>query len=303
MEKKPEDRFQSAMELAEALTPFSSTKSSAGTAPPDALPATAPVVKVNEPKSPSPDPQAVSRSSQTDRPRRFYQLAGGAAAFIVLLGVIVITITGKDGQKTTVKIPEGTPVEVDPAPGSKVSITKPPRATLPSFRRRSLTHRGISRSDSPRCVCRDPIAEARSRCAVHDRSLGHTTGRESRRQACRRLARPLQSVCEPSRTELVVWFVTQWWAFSVLVVSGASCPRSSNPSGCRSDRPGVSAVCRWTTSREQSGARQSTGRSASAIQSQLIQTTVFRRLRRSARLPSRTLRRELRAEDSMGTRC
>jgi formylglycine-generating enzyme required for sulfatase activity/serine/threonine protein kinase len=128
MAKKPEDRFQSAMELAEALTPFSSTKSSAGTAPADAIPATAPVVKVNEPTSPPSVPQAGSRSGQAGGTRRFYQLAGGAAAFIVLLGVIVITITGKDGQKTTVKIPEGTPVEVDPAPGSKVSITQAPES-------------------------------------------------------------------------------------------------------------------------------------------------------------------------------
>ena len=128
MAKKPEDRFQSAAELAEVLTPFSSTTSSTDPAPTDASSATALGVKDNEPTPPSSIPPDVSRGAG---PRRFYPLAGGAAAFIVLLGVIVITITGKDGQKTTVKIPEGTPVEVDPAPGSKVSITQAPKSDSP----------------------------------------------------------------------------------------------------------------------------------------------------------------------------
>ena len=48
--------------------------------------------------------------------------AGGGAAALILLGIIVITITNKDGKKTTIRVSGGTEIDVDAEPGSKVSI-------------------------------------------------------------------------------------------------------------------------------------------------------------------------------------
>ncbi len=53
--------------------------------------------------------------------------AGGLAA--LMLGVLVITIRDKDGKETIVRVPTGTDVEVDPAPGSKVTIREENPAT------------------------------------------------------------------------------------------------------------------------------------------------------------------------------
>lgn len=133
MAKKPADRFQTAAELAEALAPFSTNKSTAGTTPTEALPATAPVVRISVAAPPPFVPKDTSRGGRAGGPRRFYQVAAGAAAFVVLLGVIVITITSKDGKKTTVKVPEGTPVEVDAPPESKVSITQSRESDSPAL--------------------------------------------------------------------------------------------------------------------------------------------------------------------------
>lgn len=49
-------------------------------------------------------------------------LCGFAA--LVFAGVIVIEITDKDGKGTIVTVPDGTPIDVQTAPGDKVSITR-----------------------------------------------------------------------------------------------------------------------------------------------------------------------------------
>jgi serine/threonine protein kinase len=128
--KKPADRFQTAAELAEALLPFSSTKStkSSGTIPAltdvaqteqlaaEPLPAistTAPVVA---------QPKPATASGSGSRRNRAIRVASGAAAFFVFLGVIIITITSKDGTKTTLRVPEGTALDIQAAPDSTVEI-------------------------------------------------------------------------------------------------------------------------------------------------------------------------------------
>ncbi|MDX1967547.1 MAG: protein kinase, partial [Planctomycetaceae bacterium] len=51
-------------------------------------------------------------------------LAAGAGAALLLAGVIIITITNKDGTKTTIKVLEGVETDLEAAPGSKVFITQ-----------------------------------------------------------------------------------------------------------------------------------------------------------------------------------
>jgi Leucine-rich repeat (LRR) protein len=53
--------------------------------------------------------------------------AGGLAA--LMLGVLVITIRDKDGKESIVRVPTGTELEVDAAPGSKVTIREENLAT------------------------------------------------------------------------------------------------------------------------------------------------------------------------------
>ncbi len=131
MAKKPEDRLQSAMELAEALTPFSSTKSSAGTAPTDAIPAAAPVVKVNEADITS----VRSTNRKPGRPGR-----STAAGSINLRAVLLPPSccwsdrgsrspqrrTKDDGQD-----PGRHARRSRPTSGSKVSITQAPESDTP----------------------------------------------------------------------------------------------------------------------------------------------------------------------------
>jgi serine/threonine protein kinase/formylglycine-generating enzyme required for sulfatase activity len=97
MAKTPSERFASADELATALAPWVK-----------ALPA---------PSGPTAAPkiQTVATARQGAPPRRplsrWLAAAGGAAA-LVLLGVIIITITNKDGTKTEIKVPDTSLVEV-----------------------------------------------------------------------------------------------------------------------------------------------------------------------------------------------
>jgi len=136
MAKEPKDRFASADQLAEVLAPF--TRQSSPHAPreesrttidpprrstSDAAPA---------PSDGSPAPAIVSRSevatlgdplSQETPPRGplpKWLLAAGGAAAMLLLGVIIITITNKDGTKTRIEIPGDSKVEIstssDPQP-------------------------------------------------------------------------------------------------------------------------------------------------------------------------------------------
>jgi formylglycine-generating enzyme required for sulfatase activity/serine/threonine protein kinase len=122
MAKNPEERYQTGVELAEALAPFASSKgtnsSATVTTPATArTPSSGPEMSVLQAATPSafPSPRVergdsapppVRKRSSAGRdwtPRRFAIAAGGAAA-VLLLGVIVITITNKDGTKTKVEV-------------------------------------------------------------------------------------------------------------------------------------------------------------------------------------------------------
>ncbi len=56
--------------------------------------------------------------------RRWLMAAGGGLGGLLLFGIIIITITNKDGKKTTIKVPEGVETNVQAAPGSTVDIVQ-----------------------------------------------------------------------------------------------------------------------------------------------------------------------------------
>lgn len=107
MAKKPADRYSSAAELADALAPFALSKS----------------VTTQTLTSPLPNPGTAAGKGISWTAQRLAAAAAGAAA-IFLLGVVIVTITNKDGTKTTLKFPEGTEAEIDSPPGSRISITR-----------------------------------------------------------------------------------------------------------------------------------------------------------------------------------
>lgn len=51
-------------------------------------------------------------------------LAGGAAFFAALLGIVTITIRNRDGGKTVIRVPEGVAVSIDAEPDSTVEIVQ-----------------------------------------------------------------------------------------------------------------------------------------------------------------------------------
>ena len=141
LSKRREDRFHTAVELAEALLPY--TK--AATEPPASSPAVPVPAAVASPPSPASlkasrprlddePPQPLPSFKKIDRkpkskpvqpglPKWLIPVAGGAGA-LLLLGVIVIVITNRDGTQTKIEVPGDSKVEVshrDEAP-----------ATLPS---------------------------------------------------------------------------------------------------------------------------------------------------------------------------
>ncbi len=73
--------------------------------------------------SSSPTATASPPYRKPPRTRSFLAAAGGAAA-LLLLGVIIITITNKDGTQTKIRVPEGTETDVQAAAGSTVTITQ-----------------------------------------------------------------------------------------------------------------------------------------------------------------------------------
>lgn len=129
MAKSPADRYQTAAEVVAALQPFTSSKvanpESLGT-PGTGLPLSTGMVTSAE-LSPSaaslPDtlPSASSgRGRGRSRPRTLTMI--GAGGLLLLAAGIIVTITNKDGTKSTFNVPEGIELDVDAAPGSRLAI-------------------------------------------------------------------------------------------------------------------------------------------------------------------------------------
>ncbi len=115
LEKKPEQRPQTAGEVAERFTGFEQK------------------LRVNRAKQPTDESLyktshdrnvLVAKAVPPAKPPRYRGMmiaaAGGFAALV--LGVIIITITNKDGIETVIRVPSNTATEIDAQPGSKVSI-------------------------------------------------------------------------------------------------------------------------------------------------------------------------------------
>jgi formylglycine-generating enzyme required for sulfatase activity len=142
MAKVPSERFATGDELATALTPW------AEALPAPSAPATAPTGPVVRPSSPNrsetsdtlnasppaalaaPMIQAVAtplagQGSPPRRPLTRWLLAAGGPAAFVLLGVIIITITHKDGTKTTIEVPDTSRVEVTKKGDNAPATSKP----------------------------------------------------------------------------------------------------------------------------------------------------------------------------------
>jgi len=117
LSKEPENRPQSAEAVAKQFAKIESAmKSPANTA---ALPA---------------QPSNVTKATKSaDRrpPTRPWPMiaAAGAAAFALLLGVIVITIRGSDGKETEIQVAAGTTTTLDLAPGSEIVVQEQRAAT------------------------------------------------------------------------------------------------------------------------------------------------------------------------------
>jgi formylglycine-generating enzyme required for sulfatase activity/serine/threonine protein kinase len=100
--KNPDDRYQSAREVADALADCEARlKANAELQDFSRIPAVKPVV-----------------------PAKWNWLtAGGVLGVVLLLGMIIITLTKKDGTKTTIRIPEGTDISIDAGKEGRVDIT------------------------------------------------------------------------------------------------------------------------------------------------------------------------------------
>ncbi len=126
--KKPADRYQTAKELAEVLAPFSSSKASHSSstdamAPQATMPWVFPPLAVEHGGSAPPPIRKISSAGRGWTPRQQGIAAGGAAA-LLLLGVIIITITNKDGTKTKLEFSgDAQQVEVAKDDKSLVKIT------------------------------------------------------------------------------------------------------------------------------------------------------------------------------------
>ena len=74
---------------------------------------TATVARTIAPTTPQAKPHGGNGRKLTGR--QIAVAAGGLAA-VLLLGAIIITITNKDGTKTTIRVPEGVETQVDAVP-------------------------------------------------------------------------------------------------------------------------------------------------------------------------------------------
>ncbi len=111
MAKTPSARFASADDLATALAPWGKA--------------------MFAPSAPAADAevQTAATTRQGSPPRRpllrWLLAAGGAAALVLLLGVIIITITHKDGTTTKIEVPDTSQVEVTKQGGNPPATAKP----------------------------------------------------------------------------------------------------------------------------------------------------------------------------------
>lgn len=150
LSKAPEDRYQTATELLQDLTllgplPGSASRlvhhlpgaDTAMTGDPDAptlgfrsgkLVAGGVVPPVVPPR-----PTSTSGAGRRWMSTRLL-LGAGAVGAALLLGVVIITITQRDGTTTTIKVPAGLETEIEAPPGAKVKIAAdasiPPRAPV-----------------------------------------------------------------------------------------------------------------------------------------------------------------------------
>ncbi len=129
--KSAKDRFQTAAQLVEALAPFVTSKPQPAAAVVEVLPETV-VQPTNVFQSlaistaTAAPPKPALRTAGGGKgwtPRQLAIAAGGAAAML-LLGVIIITITNKDGSKTKLEV-QGDAQQIDVSQGGKslVKIT------------------------------------------------------------------------------------------------------------------------------------------------------------------------------------
>lgn len=114
MAKNPADRFQTASEVAAALTPFA--VSTTGHVTVGGHPFATRSASEGEQMS------AYSRGNHSLPPRNVTrQLLAAGLGGLLLCGILII-ITNKSGQKTTIEVPAGTQIKVAAQPGDQVQI-------------------------------------------------------------------------------------------------------------------------------------------------------------------------------------
>lgn len=130
--KSPSDRFQTAAELVEALTPFVTTKASAVPARERTTESASPATDNFQTLSTATDDRplpARRTTGQTRPPRRPLLILAAAASAAMLLAVIVITITNRNGSKTTVEV-AGDAAQIDVIQDGKPLVkVSPPDAS------------------------------------------------------------------------------------------------------------------------------------------------------------------------------
>lgn len=126
MAKSPADRYQTAAEVVAALQPFTSSKVANPELP--GTPGTGLALSTGMVTSAELSPsvsrltkQASASSGRGGRRPRTLVMAGAGGLLLLAAGIIV-TITSKDGTKSTFNVPEGIELDVDSAPGSRVAI-------------------------------------------------------------------------------------------------------------------------------------------------------------------------------------
>ncbi|MCC7420603.1 MAG: protein kinase, partial [Planctomycetaceae bacterium] len=128
LSKRPQDRFQSAAELAEALCPFA---------------------KGQKPVAVALDPDAGGRGGR--RANRVVLGAGGLGAAALLFGIIIM-ITAPDGSKTQVKVPRGSTIQISEdseAERGKPDVSRSGKGDPASAKPQRLSGAPASKGDRP----------------------------------------------------------------------------------------------------------------------------------------------------------